>query len=52
MVADLIVALGGSLLVEWVVGFVLWLLKVALMIVVVVIVLAWELISWLWGLFF
>ena len=52
VVADLIVALGGSLLVEWVVGFVLWLLKVALMIVVVVIVLAWELISWLWGLFF
>ena len=52
VVADLIVALGGSLLVEWVVGFVLWLLKVALMIVVVVIMLAWELISWLWGLFF
>ena len=52
VVADLIVALGGSLLVEWVVGFVLWLLKVALMIVVVVIMLAWEIISWLWGLFF
>ena len=51
-VTDVIVALGGSLLVEWIVGLVLWALKVALMIVVVIIMLAWELISWLWGLIF
>ena len=49
---DLIVALGGSLLVEWGVGLVLWALKTVLIIVVMIILLAWELISWIWGLFF
>ncbi|MGN0214194.1 MAG: hypothetical protein ACI4AH_05220 [Muribaculaceae bacterium] len=49
---DVIVALGGSILVEWIVGLVLWLLKAVLVIVFFIIILAWELLSWLWGLIF